>query len=669
MNRWWVILTVAILLLPAVSNAGPVVYPVRAVIGFNDRALAEKAPVFANWVNEVSMAKLADDFVSLFRKEFGDIAVATVDEKNKHRVIVASLHLVRASQYTVPKAVSGCTEYQLPLTLSIVFTNPTTGEVIYSFTRTSYAPVEVADMEEKALCDLLLRKATENNYWDLVAGLVKEARQGYNPTQIDASIVKIWKGLFILDRGSKFGIAQADSLVDPAGNEIQVKYVTEDYAVAVPLLAAKIEAGQKFSKYANQSIAKTVKKPKVLSMHGGWGDDQLKAIAGFFDSGLSKESAFTLLPVNESLATLLTMVATETNIGQFQVTNQRMLPDYLIKFTYASPRVYDIGQEGKFGFHIYEQYVLGELLDKQGRIVYSAVGKDKIEEKNVGGMVFSKEARLEILLKNAVTQLAEQFSRSIKFASFVLPITKVEGERVELDDVAHQLRSNQNVLVFRNIGSVDGVDGDVLVPIQEAQVVDATGGRVKITLLGPVTEELKDMKVTKKDVVLVSSISAGTSGESDTSVSYCSELPSKIGALEMEDFPLISRGFGYLLPYSLYDNDAIFFDKVLKSIRFGGFNNSLKLGSVDTAGRCLLPVQRTSIENRQCENGDCSAEVLMAIGYRLYEGKDKKGGAASETKLSIKQIREPAFDSVIQSEISSNALELLKANVAKTRYN
>lgn len=668
MNRWWVFLVVIISLLPAVSHAGPVVFPVKTVIGFNDAALADKAPVFANWVKEASMAKLADDFVSMFRKEFGDVAVSNIDEKNKHRVIVASLHLVRASQYTIPKAVNGCTEYQLPLTLSIVFTNPNTGEVIYSFTRTSYAPVELADTEEKAQCDLLLRKATETNYRELVAGLVKEARLGYNPAQIDAAIVKKWKGLFILDKGSKFGIAQGDNLVDATGNEILVKYVTEDYAVAVPLLIAKVETGQKFSKYADQSIVKTVKKPKVLTMHGGWKDPSLKTIAGFFDSELSRESAFTLLPVNENLASLLHAVAAETNIGQYQITNQRSLPDYLIKFSYAAPRVYDVGQEGKFGFHIYEQYVLGELLDKQGRIIFSAVGKDRIEDKDVGGMVFNKGARLEIILKNAVAQLAEQFSRSIKFANFVLPVTKVEDDKVELEDAAHQLRPNQNVLVFRNIGSVDGIAGDVLVPIQEVQVLESANGTVRTTSLGPVTEELKGVKAAKKDVVLISSISAGKSEESDTSVTYCKGIPSKIGAMEIEDFPLISRGFGYLLPYSLYDDDKGFVEKISESIQGGGFSNSLKLGSVNTAGRCLLPVQRTSIENRQCEDGECNSNVLMAIGFRLYAGGEIKGGAASQTRLSVRQIREQAFDSVIQSEICGNALALLKDNVAKVRY-
>jgi hypothetical protein len=658
-----------IFLCPINALAGPVVYPVKEVVGFNNPSLDAKAPAFAGWLKETGIPRLSGEFVAAVRKEFGPIAVDTIDAKNKHRVLVASLHLVRVSQYMVPKKLSRCTEYQLPITLSLVFTNPSTGDIIYSFTDTSYAPVELHDSEPVEQCDMLLRAATSDNYNKLLSTLIHKARQGYNPAQIEASVAQIWKGLYILDKGSKFGIARDDSLIDSAGNEIQVKYVTEDYAVAIPLLVSKVATGQKFSKYADQTLIKTIKKPKVISMHDGWGDDQLKTIAGYFDSELSKESAFTLLPVNESFSAVLNSLARETDIGQFQVTNQRALPDYLIKFGYSAPRIYNVSQEGKFGFQVYEQYVLGELLDKQGRIIYSAVAGDRIEDKDVGGMVFSKEARLEILLKNAVKRLAEQFSQSIKFSSFKLPVTKVEGNAVNLEDAARQLRPGNTVQIYRKIGGVSGISGEVMVPIWLAEVSETAGVAVRAKLLLPLSNEVREVEVSKNDVVIIDSISAGNSGESSTSVTYCKEISPKLGALEIDDFPVLSRGFGYLLPYSLYDNDTAFFDKVTDAVKYGGFNNSsLKLGQVNTAGRCLLPVYKSVLENRLCENGDCDASVRLAAGYRLYLGQDKKGGAASETKLSIKQVREPALDPVIQGEVSKNALGLLKDNIVKVRY-
>jgi hypothetical protein len=375
------------------------------------------------------------------------------------------------------------------------------------------------------------------------------------------------------------------------------------------------------------------------------------------------------LPVNESFATVLNAIAKGTEAGQFQVTNQRALPDYLIKFSYSAPRAYQVTQQGKFGFQVYEQYVLGELLDKQGRVIYSAVASDKIEEQDVAGMVFSREARLEILLKNAVKKLAGEFSKSIKFSHFTLPVTSVTAGGVVLNDQARQLRPGATVQIYRNIGAVAGIPGEVLVPIWLAQVREVAGDVVGADLLLPVSNEVKDVRVTTKDLVLVDSISAGPAGGSSTSVTYCKGISPKLGTLALDDFALLSHGYGYLLPYSLYDDDAEFSAKVAEAVKYGGFNrSSLKLGQVDTGGRCLLPVYKAALENQQCEAGACDATVSLGSGYRLYQGSDKKGAAATATKITIRQVRESSLDPVIQGEISKHALGLLKDNIVKVQY-
>ena len=657
------------LILPISALAAPVVYPVKEVIGFDNPSLRTKAPAFAGWLQKTGIPRLSREFAASMKQEFGPIAVETIDARNKHRVLVASLHLVRASEYTVPKKLTQCTEYHLPITLSLVFTNPNTGDVIYSFTDTSYAPVELNDSEPTDQSDALLIDATSQNYHQLLIALIHKAHQSYNPAQIDATVAQIWKGLYILDKGTKFGIARDDSLIDSDGNEIQVKYVTETYAVAVPLLISKVVTGQQFSKFADQSLIKTIKKPKVLSLHDGWRDDGLKTIAGFFDSEQSKESAFTLLPVNEGFSKVLSSLARDTEIGQLQVTNQRALPDYLLKFAYSTPRIYDVRQGGKFGFKVYEQYVLGELLDEQGRIVYSAIASDRIEDKNVGEMLFGEEARLEVILKNAVKKLAEQFSHAITFSQFRLPVTKVDGNTITLQDEARQLRLGNSVQIYRNIGTVAGINGDVLVPIWSAGVSEIAGEAVQIGLLLPLSNETKNVEVAKKDLVVIDSISAGTSQGSSTSVTYCKDISPNLGALEITDFPLISRGYGYLLSYSLYDNDAAFIDKVVEAVKYGGFSTStLKLGQINTSGRCIQPVYKSSLENSLCEDGDCSASVRLAVGYRLYLGLVKKGVSGSETKVSLKQVREPVLDSVVQGEMDKHALGMLKDNIVKLRY-
>jgi hypothetical protein len=653
-------------LMVATANAaqGPAVYPVKSIFGFYDSELASRPPVVAAWLTSMPQGSLSQEYQALFRKSFGAVAVDTIKHTERHKTMLASLHLVRASHYTVPKG--GVMEHHFPLTLSISFTNPASGDLLYSFTGTSYAAINLGTNEAPEQ-SAEVRKAIADNYRSLLDKLITEASRNYNPAKIEASVAKVWKKLAVLDKGSKYGVGLNDQLEDDKGNMVEVIRVTEDYAIARSM-GSPLEKGQKYSKYANQDTAKAVKKPRVLTMHKGWNDAQLTTIAGLFDSEVSKESAFTLLPVNEGLAALLSSATSETGVSN-EIKNSRSMPDYLIKFTASKPRLYDIHEPGKFGYKVYEQYILGELLDKQGRIIYSAVGKDKIEDKDVAGMVFDTEARLEILRKNAVKDMAGQFSTAIKFANFVLLVTKNENGQIELTDTARQVRFGQNLLIFRNIGEVDGIRGDVLIPVQQVAVASTANGTVKADLLGEITDELKGVSVAVGDVAIFDALSSGKAGEADSGVTYCTNQSSKTGVLNLDDFSVISRGFGYLLPYPLYDADAGFRDKVQTAIRSGGFKESeLTLGKLNTGGRCILPVYKASIEKQQCDSGSCELTVSLASGYRPYLGQERKKGAAQELKINLDKCRDSSLHSIIQTELTRSALGLLRDNITRVRF-
>ncbi|MEI6306860.1 MAG: hypothetical protein WCP33_08560, partial [Deltaproteobacteria bacterium] len=157
-----VIFTLICCLMPSLALAAPTVYPVKEVFGFHASSIPEKAPAFAKWVQMRGPAALEQEFDAAFRKEFGPLAAENVTDVNKHEVLVASLHLVRASQYVVPKMNNY--EFHLPITLSIVITNPSTGEAIYSFTKTQYAATLLAHPNADSQAEQLLLKETASNY-------------------------------------------------------------------------------------------------------------------------------------------------------------------------------------------------------------------------------------------------------------------------------------------------------------------------------------------------------------------------------------------------------------------------------------------------------------------------------------------------------------------------
>lgn len=659
-----IILLLIACLLPSTIFAAPAVYPVKGVFGFESGSIQQKAPAFSKWVAIRGAESLEKEFDAEFRKAFGSLAADNITDTNKHEVLVASLHLVRASQYEVPKM--GNYEVHMPITLSIVITNPSTGEAIYSFTKTSYAAALVPNPNADGRAQKILVDQTASNFRALLGTLIKETKAGYNPSKLEISVVDTWKGLYILNKGSKHGIAKDDSITDPDGNELTVRHVAEEYSVASSLLG-KIDKSKKLFKYATASTSNQFNKPRVLTMHEGWHNNTLKDISFYFDSEVSKESAFTLLPVNEYFRNLLERLARDTYSGKFETTEQREMPDYLIKFSATAPRYYTIGEKGKFSLNIYEQYVLGELLDKQGRIIFSAVGSDRIEDKNVAGMVFGKKARLEVLLKNAVVNLAEQFSKSIKLSHFVMPVKNVDGKSIEIEDKSRELRIGHSVVVYRNIGKVSGISSDVTIPIWEANVVDVQGSITKLELLMPLAE--KGTSVSTDDVVILDSMSAShTADQSTTSVTYCSGISQKLGSLEINDFSVISKGFGYLLPYTLYDQDEDYLQKIHDAAKFGGFRDSLKLGKVDTAGRCLLPVYKADQTKASCDKGTCELKLTLAAGYRLYKGKEKKGAAASQREITIEECLESSKPSVIQGELSKGLFDPMKSNIIKLQY-
>ncbi|HQP25639.1 MAG TPA: hypothetical protein PLP16_10760, partial [Smithellaceae bacterium] len=374
----FIVILLSICLVPFVLEAAPKVYPVKRVFGFRQNALAG-APAFQKWVAARSAAGemrearsiLSKEFEAKFKKTFGPLAADNITDKNKHEVLVAFLHLLRASEYTVPKI--AFSEVAMPITLSIIITNPATGEALYSFTKTSYAttrvvktnvggaetedqnssaqsaggqaqlpvaaPSDAQDAEEDREMLVNARPSDQEqaqmiadagaNYQSLVVALIKEAKAGYNPTSIEIKIADVWKGLYILDKGSKYGIVKDDTVQDASANELTVIYATEDYAVAQSLLG-KVDRGVKFFKYSTGSGAGQFNKPRVLTMQEGWRDPILRRISYIFDSEISKESAFTLLPVNEHFTRLLQSVAQDTYAGKYETTSQRTMPDYLI---------------------------------------------------------------------------------------------------------------------------------------------------------------------------------------------------------------------------------------------------------------------------------------------------------------------------------------------------
>jgi hypothetical protein len=171
-------------------------------------------------------------------------------------------------------------------------------------------------------------------------------------------------------------------------------------------------------------------------------------------------------------------------------------------------------------------------------------------------------------------------------------------------------------------------------------------------------------------MVVIDAITAAASADqSETSVTFCKTPPSKLGSIDIQNFATISHAYDYLLPYTLYDQDSSFDKMLLTALKSGGFNSSsLKKTNIDTAGRCLLPVHKATMEKNVCDKGVCAHEVSLVAGYRLYIGQEVKGKAASSTTIKTEDCNQGCQLSVIHADLSKSTLGLLKDAILKVRY-
>lgn len=139
-------------------------------------------------------------------------------------------------------------------------------------------------------------------------------------------------------------------------------------------------------------------------------------------------------------------------------------------------------------------------------------------------------------------------------------MTGIDGKVIEIKDKSMDLRIGKDVVIYRNIGSIKGIATDVVVPLWQAAVVDVQNDTVKLNLIMKLTDE--EISVSTDDLVIMDAVSAaGAANQSNTSIKYCTHERSQRGPLAIDDFEVVSRAYGYLSPYTLYNQDEDFTKK------------------------------------------------------------------------------------------------------------
>lgn len=639
------------LLTSGAAEANIQIYPAQGIFGLDqpcrksaDVIEANGSSISCDFSQAVSKATIRDQVARDFQNQLKlpDQIVNTISQQNKHRTYIASLDVTRASEYVVNK--DSTAEIFLPVTLSLKLTNILSGEVIYSDSATLSQPIQVlaSDINAAATRQAVQQKF-QSSLLTLTQQLTADLQQKFKVSEIETAVIDQWKSYLVLNKGFNHGISKDDELSSPTGDLIRIVHADSDYAVALPVLVNG--SPKKFSKIATNT-RQAANKPKVLLVdvltYQGESKDLIEQV---FADAVGENASFSLTPVNKRYSTLAQSVAEQTGLANQEAIHQRELPEFFIRLSIIPV----IGYQKQVGKITQQQVVhsevFAEIIDRSGRVIYSAHETDEISETISQGMGFSLDVRKEIALKNALIKLGKKFQQGIQFTRSDLQVANGGSDTITIQDAGERLTTGMKVHVY-NREKVAA--RNVLIPTWEATIIERQGSKVKAQLDFPVSGNNR-LAVRSGDSVLIDS--HAPIGDSKQARVLCEGLHTEqVGEIPFYGFgPLLYHAFTSQSKRPFYATGSGFkgqtklSDAIVKMTENAGFKKQLDLKLYVPKDECLQPAFRIQVEEKtiKCneDKSSCDATLVLAGGARRFNQKLEKVGAVGlQQEINLKGI-------------------------------
>lgn len=665
-KSWVSLILIFFLPFPVAANEGTVsglhLYPVKGV--FYPVMEDGTAPrIDSDFRAAVEQGTGAAYFNKRFREVFPEAAV-NIDDKNKRRTFAVSLQIARASHYEIIKP-NGTVDVYLPISASLYFTNVTTGEVLFTHAGTDIKAATLAGKPDS----LRIRQLFSENFQELTSKLVSKAKEQFHPLTLATTVRADWKGLLILDRGADQGFAKDDSLLDDKGNELRVISVGPDYAVA-KLELGQAPKGATFTKISNQTLSE-IQKPRamVLVSHSPAGYPP-EVLTQLLSDALGAKVGISIVPVNRSFANVLQVLSNDTGLSQQQLRS-RELPDFFVRLNVPHVTSFEIPTNvGHITRRTYASQAIAEFADKDGRVLAASTGQDQIVDEVTAGITFEQGARREVSMKNALTDLANNFSRNLKFRHTELAITQGTGNRVVARDDFGVLTTGKEVWAYHSIGKVDGIASEVRVPTWIMEVGEATDLGVDLTPSLPLQNGAPSIGA--GDVLIIDSVATPLPVTRKRLGACIQETPGaeKLGAIEVPNFnELALNVFASRFNAPFYISG--FSGQLNQVVHAGaGFKSDLKL--IDKPfDYCVAPVYRIDPDTAApCPvGGACGAKMTLRLTYRIRQGAEVKYRHGIESSMTSAEVpvaaAEVARTAALQLDLLDEVLKLTPQIIPK----
>ena len=587
----------------------------------NDTAMVDS--VFCPLLDRASRQTIGARFVQIVSNHFpnvnatfaGHLPTNSTPRARLASTFVVSLRLTRATIWTIPKGTS--TDAFLPITLTLDITNPNTGEVVFTRTRTDIAQ---GTFSPGSVGTALVGQF--NNQLDqAISALVNDAAAVWKPYPISGTVRARVDGGWLLDRGRQAGLREGDSI----GADGTVRFAGPDYSVIAPTLG-EYTVGQVVSRNAMQP-AEVLARPSVLTIVASAPDNYaLPYLTQLFEDALGGSGRLAPVPVNPGFSALRTLAV--SNAADLS-NDARSLPDYIARVNvYAlMPSSIPSNVPGVV-VNTYEAHVFTELLDRSGRVVFTAHGSNRIVDENFGSIRFAAEQRRDTTIRNALIDAAQKVS-AFNQQPVDLPIES-EGEQMLVTDPGGVLPLGAQALVLRDLGRVGGVPG-VRVPVGQVKIEQITNDGLVASSVG-----LEPLRIKSGDRVLA--LNAGLASKTRRSVSQCVD---DSGGVRFDDrggtSPNIWRYAAANSFASRYSAPVFItgLENILRPFetQFAGWD-SLPATRTRTVDYCYIPVAAVVPLQQGDKKGPVGRKFAITLGYTLYRGSEKLTGGGLQIELT-----------------------------------
>lgn len=388
----------------ALASGDAKVFPVDAFF-YDDSDQSTLDAHFRSKVKAIGIPALVGNIHESLAIAFKD-KVGPLDRNTADRTFVVSFHVPRATSYSVDKG-NGNSDLVAAVTASLYFTNVLTGEILTTISKTV---VSRAVIPNNSTMDVEKDKLYAQALSTLVTELANEAARNFSPTVIEARITDQLGNLLILDAGYGKGIQTGDSL-DSSGQLIEIVYAAEGYSVAQRILADSAGTGAVFKKYLSHASDGKLKPRTVVLVEAQPDGFTGGYIAQLFSELVGDKAPLSIIQVNPGFANLLQIVVQQASLGTADAS-KRKTPDLFIRLRVAEPIIYEARTNLDFQtVRHYETLAFADIVDSNGRVNFSAIGKDVIDDsitRNIGPGITE---RREVGIKNALIDLAQKLGK------------------------------------------------------------------------------------------------------------------------------------------------------------------------------------------------------------------------------------------------------------------